>query len=123
MPLDVELSLRITVNTEEEAEKIKEAEYSGLAGELVKLGVLYGQIPVSGVIYVPMTPPVARLDEVRQETKKRDAIELKRVEDKAVQKVAPSPTTSTSETEQKQEAPRGKRPLTLIGRPRLERGR
>ena len=121
MPLDVELYIRVTVDTEEEAERIKEAQYSGLAGELVKLGVLYGQIPVSGVVYKPMAPPVAYSDAPRQETRKRDAVELKRIEDKPTQR--PAVPTTASQPETKTETPRDKRPLSLIGRQRLERGR
>lgn len=39
---DLEFTLRIHVDTEEEAARIYEAIYSGYAAELVRFGVLYG---------------------------------------------------------------------------------
>lgn len=39
---DLEFTLRIHVDTEEEATRIYEAIYSGYAAELVRFGVLYG---------------------------------------------------------------------------------
>lgn len=86
MPLDIELNLRVTVNTPEEADKIYAAAFSGLASELVRLGVLYGQIPFGGAVSSGAAPSLNPAeDQARQEARQRAAeVELRRVEDKVV---------------------------------------
>ena len=79
MPLDIELSLRISVNTPEEADKIYEAAFSGLAAELVRIGVLYGQIPYGAVVDGATTAPLSSAQ--RQERQRAANIELQRVDD------------------------------------------
>lgn len=84
MPFDMELTLYLSVDSEDEAQRVMDAAYSGLAAQLIKLGVLYGQIPVGGVVQSSTTPPPISAEELaRQEAKKREAsIELKRVEER-----------------------------------------
>lgn len=74
MSWEIELSVTVSVSSVEEAERFQNAVYSGLAGEILRLGVLYGQLPVPG----SFAPRVS-------ETKLQEqAVELTRLEDQPV---------------------------------------
>lgn len=106
--MEIECYLRIRVSTLEEADKIQQAVYSGLAAELVRIGVLYGQIPFGGA--VPSGTAPAYTSGVNASERQREAsIELKRVETRDVRVSAP---VEESEV---------KKPTGLAGRKRMRR--
>lgn len=112
MPFDIELNLRISVNTPEEADMIYAAAFSGMAAELVRLGVLYGQIPFGGAALNGAAPRFDTVEERdRQEARRKASeVELKRVEDK----VSAAPKSEVEKVEVK-------RPSGLAGRKRIRR--
>ena len=107
--MEIELTLRIRVDSQDEADKIQEAAFNGLAAALVRIGVLYGQVPFGGVAPLDATP---RTDsaERRAERQRAAEIELKRVETKVAHAV-----------EQVEEETAPKRPSGLAGRKRIGR--
>lgn len=112
MSIEVEFVLRVSVNSVDEAERIQEAAYSGLAAELVRLGVLYGQLPLgSGVVPTGTTPPSYSMGSRPVGKRREDHKELKPVENKVGQ-VAVAPD-SDKETV--------KRPRGIAGRKRMGR--
>ncbi len=101
----IEAMVRVPVNSQEEAEKILDAVYSGLAGELLRMGVIYGQMPFGGV----------RAPEPMSARKSQEsAIQLQKVEDK----VGSLPPTVK---ERKEPVVEKARPHGLAGRTRLGR--
>ena len=72
MSWEIELAVTVTVSSDEEAERFQSAAYSGLAGEILRLGILYGQLPVQG----------SSGNRVSANKQAEQNIELKRVEDK-----------------------------------------
>lgn len=106
MPYDLEFTVRVTAQDEQEAMKLQEAVYSGYAAEIMRIGVLYGQIPVGGAVPGRTAPYI---DQSRQEAKAREAqMEVKRVESKQASVEVP--------VEEKKQRPTG-----LAGRRRLGR--
>ena len=106
MPIEINIPLKITVNTEAEARIIMEAAYSGLASELVKIGVLHGQIMRSGVTTSSDPTPAV---EVRNDTAPAEpTLEL-------VETVVKGKSLPTSDT------PPESRPRGLAGRKRMGR--
>lgn len=109
MPYEMEFTIRVTAQDEQEAMKLQEAVYSGYAAEIMRIGVLYGQIPVGGAVS-PGTAPY--IDQSRQEAKAREAqVQVQRVESR---KVSVASSTSGEKVEQR-------RPTGLAGRRRLGR--
>lgn len=113
MPEDIELTLRITVDTPEEADKIYAAAFSGLASELVKLGVLYGRIPFGGAAFGSAAPSLNPTEErERKEERERVAsMDLKRVDDEV----------PVHKPVQRAEKGTAKKPTGLAGRKRFGR--
>lgn len=107
--MEIELTLRVHVDSHEEADKIQEAVFSGLAAELVRIGVLYGQIPFGGAVSLGTALPVASADRITEKQRAAE-IELKRVETKVVHAV-----------EEVKEETAPKRPRGLAGRKRIGR--
>lgn len=109
MPIDLDFNIRVTVNSEEEAIRMTKAVYSGYAAEIMRIGVLYGQIPVGGAAPGGVLPQQST---ARQEAKQREAaIEIKRVETHA----------GTAVNAGVQQEPERKRPVGLAGRKRFGR--
>lgn len=107
MPYDLEFTIRVTVQSGEEAARMQEAVYSGYAAEIMRIGVLYGQIPVGGAVPMSTAPYI---DQTRQEANRRvAAVEIQRVESKQA---------SVEITQEKKERPR---PVGVAGRKRLGR--
>lgn len=101
MSQELEISIIVRCETQEEIEKILASVYSGYAAEVVRLSALYGQFPVmGGGVYTPPSAAHSRRDE--------QPIELTRIEDKVTKKVAV-----------KDKAPK---PTGLAGRKRMGRG-
>lgn len=100
MPYDLDFTVRITVQNDEEARLLQEAVYSGYAAEIMRIGVIYGQIPVMGAVSQDTAP-----------TRNKTQQEIKRVE---------SVHTSVSPKSETQQEPREK-PKGVIGRKRLGR--
>ena len=107
--MEIELTLRIRVDTQDEADRIQEAAFTGLAAELVRIGVLYGQVPFGGVASDGATPHIDSAER-RAEKQRAAEIELKRVETKVGHAV-----------EQVKEETAPKRPSGLAGRKRIGR--
>lgn len=110
MPMELELCFRVTVETPEEAERLQNAVYSGLAADLLRMGVLYGQLPLGGVAPLASSGGASLSIEQREARKRASEIELKRVETKVTKPI----DTSVPE-------PEIKRPVGLAGRRRLGR--
>ena len=72
MPYNLEVTLNIPVNSSEEADKIMQAVFSGLAADLVRIGVLHGMIPVMGGGEANATTHLSS-NSARQEDKQREA--------------------------------------------------
>lgn len=110
MPYELEFTIRISVNSDEEAERITAAVYSGYAAEIMRIGVLYGQVPVVGGMGGQPMPP--QQFPGQQEARQREPdIEIKRVESKVGSVIA----TDVEE-------PKPKRQVGIRGRKRLDRG-
>ena len=106
MPMEMEVTLRVVVQNEEEANRLQEAVFSGLAAELLRIGVIYGQIPLGGAY----APPAMPVNTHRREAKAAEsAIELQRIADQEVAPVV---------VEEKKEKTR---PKGIAGRKRMRR--
>lgn len=106
--MEIECYLRVTVNTREEADKIQQAVYSGLAAELVRIGVLYGQVPFGGAVSFGTAPTPN--SSVKSEVKKREMeMGLKQVETKVGKPVEQASAVEV------------KKPTGLAGRKRMRR--
>ena len=108
MPYELEFTIRVTVESEEEAILLNNAVYSGYAAEIMKIGVLYGQIPVMGSVNVGNGGLSQQEQAARQQAA---AVELKRVETRKTNAPIQAPV---------QETPRP-RPSGLAGRKRIGR--
>ena len=112
MSIEVEFVLRVSVNSIDEAERIQEAAYNGLAAELVRLGVLYGQLPLGGGVVPSGSTPPTRYSGGRAESKyPEQRKELKLVENKTGH-------VSVVEDSEKESV---KRPRGIAGRKRMGR--
>ena len=109
MPFELEFTIRVSVDSEEEALRLNNAVYSGYAAEIMKIGVLYGQIPVAGYNYA--APAGAMTPKETMERQQAAAVELKRVETKKT-------TAPVATAVQEQPKPR---PTGLAGRKRIGR--
>lgn len=67
---DLEFTLRMRVETEEEAKLLYDAVYSGYAAELIRLGVLYGHLGFGGGVIPSPSPSAAQ---VHTASRDRDA--------------------------------------------------
>ena len=113
MPFDVDVVLRITVNTQEEADKLMEASFSGLASDLLRIGVLHGVVPFTGGSNSATASGPSNT--ARQAEKQIEAsMELKRKEF-AIEANAPEQGSQPKHT------PPKKRPTGLAGRKRVGR--
>lgn len=113
MSWEMEFTIRVSVDNDEQAERLSNAVYSGLAGELVRLGVLYGQLPMSGAVPTYSSQP-ATAGAIEDKKTEEQAVELKRVEDH-VGKASANASKWTSSTVKRE------RTFGLAGRRRLGR--
>lgn len=110
MSMEIEIVLRVSVDTLEQADRVQEAAYNGFAAELVRLGVIYGQIPYGGA--VSSTAPPSTNSNANDPARRRAAeVELKRVESK----VGHSLQMPAEEVEEP------KKPRGIVGRKRIGR--
>ena len=110
MSFEVDIAVRVHVNNQAEAEKIMEAAFSGLAADVLRVGILHGMF--SGFGGGVNSPTEDLLSGEKKKAKAvESAVELKRKE-------FDTATTTVAAEEKKPVAPK---PKGLAGRKRMER--
>lgn len=83
MSYEMEVSLRVVVNNDDEAMRLMEAVYSGLAADVLRMGVLYGQVSAGGAVQggtAPLGGAGSDRDALARRKKEEQEVEIKDVE-------------------------------------------